>query len=143
MKQDYVTHSGTITHVTDTTLTLHTESSGNCDGCAVASLCNKDNTSGGENLIIDTPDARMYHVGQQVEAIASSSSTLRATWWALILPTVIFVGVVLGIRVLWPMSGVWSLLAGFVAIAIYDFGLYIFRKRIAQKIRWTIRPLSI
>ncbi len=141
MKQDYVTHSGTITHVTDSTLTLRTDGSCSCDGCAVASLCNKDTSSGGESITIDTPQARQYSVGQQVEVIASSGSTLRATWWALLLPTILFVGIILGVRLLWPQSGAISLVAGFVALAIYDLGLYLFRRRLAQKIIWTIRPL--
>ena len=141
MKQDYVTHSGTITHVTDSTLTLRTDGSCSCDGCAVASLGNKDTSSGGESITIDTPQARQYSVGQQVEVIASSGSTLRATWWALLLPTILFVGIILGVRLLWPQSGAISLVAGFVALAIYDLGLYLFRRRLAQKIIWTIRPL--
>ena len=142
MKQDYVTHSGTITHVTDSTLTLHTQGACSCDGCAVASLCNKDSTSGGESITIDTPDARLYTIGQRVEVIASSGSTLRATWWALILPTILFVGVILGVRLLWPDSGAVSLVAGFVTLAVYDFGLYLTRRRLARKIIWKIRPLE-
>lgn len=141
MKQDYVTHSGTITHVTDSTLTLRTDGSCSCDGCAVASLCNKDTSSGGETITIDTPQAHLYAVGQQVEVIATSGSTLRATWWALLLPTILFVGIILGVRLHWPQSGAISLVAGFAALAVYDLGLYIFRRRLAQKIIWTIRPI--
>lgn len=141
MKQDYVTHSGTITHVTDTTLTLRTDGSCSCDGCAVASLCNKDSSKGGETLTIDTPQARNYTAGQHVEVIASSGSTLRATWWALLLPTILFVAVILCVRLLWPRSGALSLLAGFVALAIYDFGLYLCRRRLAQKIIWTVKAI--
>jgi len=141
MKQDYVTHSGIITHVTDSTLTLRTDGSCSCDGCAVASLCNKDNTKGGESLTIETPQAGQYTVGQHVEVIATSGSTLRATWWALLLPTILFIGIILGVRLLWPHSGVISLAAGFAALAVYDLGLYIFRRRLAQKIVWTIRVI--
>lgn len=141
MKQDYVTHSGTITHVTDTTLTLRTDGSCSCDGCAVASLCNKDSSKGGETLTIDTVSASMYAVGQHVEVTASSGSTLRATWWALLLPTILFIATILGVRLLWPQSGAVSLAAGFVVLAIYDLGLYIFRRRLAQKIIWTVKPI--
>lgn len=141
MKQDYVTHSGTIIHVTDKTLTLRTDGTCSCDGCAVASLCNKDGAKGGETLTIDTPQACMYTVGQKVEVTASSGSTLRATWWALLLPTILFVAVILGVRLIWPQSGAVSLAAGFACLAIYDFGLYIFRRRLAQKIIWTVKPI--
>lgn len=141
MKQDYVTHSGTITHVSDSSLTLLTDGSCSCDGCAVASLCNKDSSTGTETLTIDTPEARQYSVGQHVRVTASSSSTLRATWWALILPTILFVGVILAVRLLWPGSGAISLVAGFATLAVYDFILYLMRRRLAQKIIWTIHQL--
>ena len=142
MKQDYVTHSGTIVQVTDSSITLRTDGSCRCDGCAVASLCNKDTSTGeGENITIDTTQAPQYSVGQKVEVSATSGSTLRATWWALILPTVLFIGVVLAVRLLWPESGATSLAVGFGALVIYDFGLYLCRKRLAQKIIWNIRRI--
>lgn len=142
MKQDYVTHIGTVIRVSDGSLTLRTDGSCSCDGCAVASLCNKDREEGGgESLVIDTPDALSYREGERVEVKATSGSTLRATWWALILPTIIFIGVILAVRLLWPDSGAISLVTGFVALATYDFGLYLMRRKLAQKIIWHVRRL--
>lgn len=142
MNRDYVSHSGTITQVTDSSITLHTDGSCSCDGCAVASLCNKDSSSGeGESITIDTTRAPEYSVGERVMVSATSGSTLRATWWALILPTVLFIGVVLGVRLAWPESGAVSLAAGFGALVIYDFGLYLCRKRLSQKIIWNVKRL--
>ena len=142
MNRDYVSHSGTITQVTDSSITLRTDSSCSCDGCAVASLCNKDSSSGeGEHITIDTTRAPEYSVGERVIVSATSGSTLRATWWALILPTVLFIGVVLAVRLIWPGSGAISLAAGFGALVIYDFGLYLCRKRLSQKIIWNVKRL--
>lgn len=142
MKQDYVSHTGTITQVTDSSITLHTDGSCSCDGCAVASLCNKDSSSGeGESITIDTTRAPEFSVGEHVTVTATSGSTLRATWWALILPTILFIGVVLAVRLIWPESGAISLAAGFGALVIYDFGLYLCRKRLAQKIIWNVQRL--
>ena len=142
MNRDYVSHSGTITQVTDSSITLRTDSSCSCDGCAVASLCNKDSSSGeGESITIDTTRAPEYNVGERVIVSATSGSTLRATWWALILPTVLFIGVVLAVRLIWPASGAISLAAGFGALVIYDFGLYLCRKRLSQKIIWNVKRL--
>ncbi|MDE6371658.1 MAG: SoxR reducing system RseC family protein [Duncaniella sp.] len=155
MKQDYVTHTGIITAIAPGQITLLTDGGGaGCDGCAVASLCNKTGPDKAEasmghdheqpkseQLIIDTPLAATFSVGQRVEAQASSSSTLRATWWALILPTVLFIGVVLAVRLAWPGAGVWALGAAFVALAVYDFILYLNRNRLAQRLSWTVRPI--
>ncbi len=83
----------------------------------------------------------LYNVGERVEVIASSGSTLRATWWALMLPTLLFIGIVLAVRLIWHNSGAWSLVTGFVVLAIYDLFLYRFRKRLAQNISWKVRRL--
>ncbi len=141
MNKDYVTHSGIITRIDDGSLTLRTEEACRCEGCAVASLCNKDSSSEQESITINTPESSLYNVGERVEIIASSGSTLRATWWALMLPTLLFIGIVLAVRLIWHNSGAWSLVTGFVVLAIYDLFLYRFRKRLAQNISWKVRRL--
>lgn len=141
MKKEDVTHTGIITDVRNNLLTIRTDEECRCDGCAVAALCNKDSDDGHEMLAVNTDRASDFKVGERVEVTASSSSTLLATWWALLLPTLIFIGAILGVRFGWPESGAWSILAGFVALAVYDFFLYLFRKRIAQKVRWKVSRL--
>ena len=141
MKKEDVTHRGIITGISADILTVRTDEECRCDGCAVAALCNKDSSDDHELLSVNTDCASDFSVGERVEVTASSSSTLLATWWALVLPTLVFIGVILGVRFGWPESGGWSILAGFVALAVYDLFLYLFRRRIAQKVRWTVRRL--
>lgn len=141
MNKDYVTHQGIITRVSDGLLTLRTDEACSCDGCAVASLCNKDNPKSHDTLTIDLPDATRFSVGERVEIIASSGSTLRATWWALLLPTLLFVGIILAVRLIWPSSGALSLVAGFVVLGIYDLILYLMRRRLAGRISWSVKRL--
>ncbi len=141
MKKEDVTHIGVITRISADMLTIRTDEECRCDGCAVAVLCNKDSADGHEDLSVNVDHAARLSVGDRVEVTASSSSTLLATWWALILPTAIFVGVILGVRFGWPQSGGWSILAGFAALVIYDLFLYLFRIRIAQKVRWKVRKV--
>ena len=96
-------------------------------------------------LVISTEDdctgASDFSVGERVEVTATSSSTLRATWWALILPTLIFGGVVLGCRLGFPALGGWSIAIGFAALGLYDLFLYAQRRRLAQKISWKVRRI--
>lgn len=142
MNKDYVTHSATITLVTDRSLTLRLEEAGSCDGCAVASMCNKGKSSGQDTITIDIPDTSGFSKGERIEVTASSGSTLRASWWALLLPTLIFLGVLLAVSLIHPGSGAWSLAAGFAALALYDLILYLMRRRLAGKIAWRVRRLS-
>lgn len=142
MKQDYVTHRGTITQVSDGTIVIRSEDSCHCDGCAVSALCNKDSSGQAELITVRLADADRFAPGEKVEALASSSSTLSAAWWALILPTMLFIGVILVIRLGWPESGAWSIGGGFAALALYDFILYLMRRRLAGKLHWTVRRLG-
>lgn len=137
MKKEDVTHRGVVESVGANTLTIKTADDCRCDGCAVTALCNgKDND--GELITINVSDASHYAVGDRVEISATSTSTLRATWWALILPTVIFAGVILGCRVWFPQLGGWSIGVGFVALGLYDLLLYFQRHRLSQKIVWKV-----
>lgn len=137
MSKDDVTHRGVIESVGAGVLTIRTEEACKCDGCAITALCN---TKGGghELLTIDTPQASEFSPGERVEVTASSGSTLRATWWALILPTLIFGVSVVGLRLGFPQLGGWSLAIGFALLLLYDLFLYLCRRQLAQKITWKV-----
>ncbi len=138
MKKEEVTHKGVITQISADMMVIRTDEECRCDGCAVAALCNKDSSGERETLTINVGDTSRFSVGDRVAVTASSSSTLLATWWTLVLPTVIFIGVILGVRFGYPESGAWSILAGFVALGLYDLLLFLFRKRIARNVRWKV-----
>lgn len=143
MKQDNVSHKGIITSVSSGSVTIRTDGSHSCDGCAVSMLCNKDGGEGkGETITVSVRDGARFTPGEHVEAVASSGSTLMAAVWALIVPTVLFLGVVFLCQALWPAMGSWSLGAGFAALAVYDLILYLLRKRFARRLTWTIRPVG-
>ena len=141
MKKDNVTHRGVIQRIDARSLTIITDDACRCDGCAVVALCNKSSEGGGdrETVTIDVPDTSAYSVGQHVEVSASSASTLNAAFWALIVPTVIFVGVLLALNIGRPDMGAMAILWAFVALAGYDGRLYLCRRRLAKKLVWTVR----
>lgn len=143
MKQDYVSHKGIITSVGPGSLAIRTEDSCHCDGCAVSMLCNKDSGKDSEVITVSVPGAASsYKVGERVEAIASSGSTLQAAVWALIVPTLLFIALIMGVKELWPDSGAWSIGIGFIGLAVYDLILYLMRSRFAKRLSWTVRPLQ-
>lgn len=141
MSKEDVTHRGVIEKVERGYIVIRTDDEPKCDGCAITALCNKKDGQQTELLTIDTPSSGDFNVGERVEASATSGSTLRATWWALILPTVIFGGVIIGLRLGFPSLGGWSIALGFAALGLYDFFLYKRRRSLAQKISWKIRKI--
>ena len=141
MSKEDVTHRGVIEKVENGYLAIRTEDDCKCDGCVVMALCNTKEGSKPELITIDTPEANNFSIGEKVEVTATSASTLRATWWALILPTLIFGGVIVGLRLGIPSLGGWSIACGAAALGLYDLFLYRNRKRFAQKISWKIRKI--
>lgn len=143
MKQDYVSHKGIVIAVRDGSLTLRADENCSCDGCAVSALCNKDKSGpdGGETITIDLPDALHFKVGERVEATASSGSTLRAAVWALIIPTLVFIALIVLCRLLFPAVGDWSIAIGFAGLGLYDLFLYLNRRRLASRLSWTVNRL--
>lgn len=143
MNDKGVSHQGIVKAVDGDSITIIADDNCSCDGCSVAMLCNK---TGGESdarqlITVSSPDASAFKAGQRVELTASSGSTLSAAWWALILPSLLFIATILGVRLGWPRSGGWSIGAGFVVLAIYDCGLYVFRRRLGSNMVWRIKAL--
>ena len=145
MSKEDVTHRGVIEKVERGFIVIRTDDEQKCEGCAITAICNSNNGKKEgkqrELLTIDTPSSGDFNVGERVEVSATSGSTLRATWWALILPTLIFGGVIVGLRLGFPSLGGWSIALGFAALGLYDFFLYKRRRSLAQKISWKIRKI--
>lgn len=144
MSKDDVSHRGVVRASAPGRLTIRVTDGHKCEGCAITAICGTTKGAEGDDdglLTIDTPDAVRFSPGDSVEVTATSGSTLRATWWALILPTLIFGGTIVGLRTGVPKLGGWSLAIGFGALALYDLLLYTRRHSLAQKIRWKVRKL--
>lgn len=146
MSKEDVTHRGTVTAVERDSLTIRTDEPQKCEGCAITALCSSrktaDTATDADLLTIVSPDAAYrYAIGDRVEVSATSGSTLRATWWALALPTLIFGGTIVGLRLGIPTLGGWSIAIGFAVLAIYDLILYRLRDKISQKLSWKITKI--
>lgn len=142
-KED-VSHRGIVKSVTAASITVLTDDDCRCEGCAVAAICNKSegSESAHDLVTVDTPDAARFRPGERVEIIATSRSTMWATLWALILPTLLFVGVLLWVRLEWPALGDWSIGIALGALVVYSLLLYLFRNALAGRIVWKVRPLD-
>lgn len=147
MSKEDVTHRGIVTAVERDSLTIRTDEPQKCEGCAITALCSSRKTTDtaaadeADVLTIVSPDAPRYAIGDRVEVSATSGSTLRATWWALALPTLIFGGTIVGLRLALPSLGGWSIAIGFATLAIYDLILYRLRDKISQKLSWKITKI--
>lgn len=130
-----VEHKAFITAVNAGSVTVAVSSGGQCGGCGIALVC----ASKGERIVMDVPvrGACRYEVGQPVTIVASRRSEWVALWLGMALPCALLLCSVIGL--LWAGVGSTpSAISGVVVIAVYYLILYIFRKKVAGSIKWSI-----
>lgn len=134
-----VEHMATVTHLDDGSISVELSPGQNCRGCGIAALCRPK----GEKMVLDlkVDDASAFSVGERVRLIANERSTWRAVWVGLVLPCIMMCAAVMGSLAagVGQSAAAWS---GVTVIAVYYVILYIFRKRLIDRLSWTIKKLE-
>ena len=133
---DTIRHMGTIMAIDGNVLHVKMLQSSACAGCHAAKLCQSSETKEKE-VDVRTADASCYEVGQKVMLLGSVRQGLKATVWAYMIPVVVLVVVLLGCT-RYGASEVTAALVSMGAVALYFFGLYLFRDRFADKFSFEI-----
>lgn len=134
---DTIRHLGTITAIEGNILHVKMLQSSACAGCHAAKLCQSSETKEKE-VDVRTQDASRYEVGQKVMLLGSVRQGLKATVWAYMIPIVVLVIVLLACTKC-GLPEVTCAMASLGAVAVYFFGLYLFRGRFADKFSFEVR----
>lgn len=107
-----------------------------CKGCNARGACGVD----GESKVVNVVDmsVRDIHVGDIVEVSVRRDTAFYATFFAYILPLLLFIGsIVFGVYVVGD-EGI-AALVGFCVVAIYYAALYSSRKRVESRVSFEIK----
>lgn len=140
MATNNVTHSGKVIGVFRDTVTVAVESSEACGSCASRSACSLGVQSNTRNILITTPDASSFSVGEIVRVATRTQMGLMAVALCYAVPAVVLVAV-LAAAVLCGVSEGVAALISLVSVAIYYGILWLVRDKLAQKISFTIEKL--
>ena len=140
MATNNVTHSGKVIGVFRDTVTVAVESSEACGSCASRSACSLGVQSNTRNILITTPDASSFSVGEIVRVATRTQMGLMAVALCYALPAVVLVAV-LAAAVLCGVSEGVAALISLGSVAIYFGILWLVRDKLAQKISFTIEKL--
>lgn len=130
-----VEHKAVITAVNDGSVTVAVSAGDQCGGCGIALVC----ASKGDRIVMDIPvrGKRRYELGQKVTIIASRRSEWVAIWLGMAAPCVLLLCSVMGL--LWAgVASTPAAISGIVIIAVYYLILYIFRKKVAGNVKWSM-----
>lgn len=140
MATNNITHTGKVINIFRDTVTVTVESTEACGGCASQSACSLGVQSNTRNILVNTPDASSYSVGEQVMVSARTQLGLMAVALCYFVPAVVLVGS-LAAAVLLGVSEGASAGISLLSVALYYGVLWLFRGKIARKVSFTIEKL--
>ena len=137
MATNNISHTGRVIGVFNDTVTVAVESTEACGSCSSKSACSLGVESKTRNILINTPEAAEYSVGEVVRVSAKAQMGLLAVALCYAVPAVVLVAA-LAILVASGMTEGIAALASLGAVAVYYAILWLFRDRLAQKISFSI-----
>ena len=137
MATNSVTHPGKVIGVFRDTVTVAVESSEACGSCASRSACSLGVESNTRNILITTPDASCFSLGERVVVATRTQMGLMAVALCYAVPAVVLVAVIAVIVLCKGSEGI-AALASLGSVAAYYGILWMFRDKLAQKISFTI-----
>ena len=137
MATNNISHIGKVIGVFRDTVTVAVESTEACGSCSSKSACSLGVESKTRNILINTPEAAEYSVGEVVRVSAKAQMGLLAVALCYAAPAVVLVAA-LAILVASGMGEGIAALASLGAVAVYFAALWLFRDKLAQKISFSI-----
>ena len=137
MATNNISHIGKVIGVFRDTVTVAVESTEACGSCSSKSACSLGVESKTRNILINTPEAAEYSVGEVVRVSAKAQMGLLAVALCYAAPAVVLVAA-LAIFVASGMAEGIAALASLGAVAVYFAVLWLFRDKLAQKISFSI-----
>ncbi len=133
----HIVHEGVVKEIFDAGVDVSITAEAACGSCKMKRACGMDESQQ-KTVTVFTPAARFFRVGERVEVLMKPAMGYTAMAIVYVIP--IFV-VLIALAVLVHI-GVPELISGLgalVFLAAYYFIIYLFRDRIARKIRFEIR----
>ena len=137
MATNNISHIGKIIGVFRDTVTVAVESTEACGSCSSKSACSLGVESKTRNILINTPEAAEYSVGEVVRVSAKAQMGLLAVALCYAAPAVVIVAALAIFIACGVAEGV-AALASLGAVAVYFAVLWLFRDKLAQKISFSI-----
>ena len=133
-----VSHTGRVLSVFRDTVTVTVESTEACGSCSSRSACSLGVQSNTRNILVQSPDAQSFSIGETVVVTTRTHMGLTAVVLSYVAPMVVLVAaiaVAVGVGVNEGVSALISL----AAVGLYYAVLWLLKDKLAKKISFTIQ----
>ncbi len=136
MAEEYVSHPGVVSEVTDGEIKVKIISSGACGGCNMKSACNISEMEEKE-LIIPVENSKEYSIGQPVNIKMGTRQGNKAVILAYLVPVVLLIIMILLFSSI-EIKDIYVALISISVVGIYYFILYLFRDKIKKQFSYEV-----
>ena len=137
MATNNISHTGRVIGIFNDTVTVAVESTEACGSCSSRSACSLGVESKTRNILINTPEAAEYSVGEVVKVSAKAQMGLMAVALCYAVPAVVLVAAI-AVFVLCGVAEGIAALSSLGVVAVYYAVIWLFRDKLAQKISFSI-----
>lgn len=132
-----IEHDGTVVSVERDRVLVDVEVGEACGACASRKRCALGQASQHRSIEIAVSDASSYSVGERVTVAARTDVGIIAVAFGYVVPLVILVGALIACVCDGMADGI-AAIVSVSAVAVYYAVLYAFRRKVSEKISFTI-----
>ena len=133
---DRIEHSGVVERVDSGRVFVEITSQSACGGCSARAACGMSEATR-KVIEVRTQDAGLYAPGDRVVVAVTRHMGTTAVVLAYVVPFLVLICMVVAALAV-GMSEGWAALAGLVSVVLYFGALWLGRRRIEEKIHFTI-----
>ena len=136
-KKNEIRHSGKILEITPDFTTVQIVVSSACAACHARTMCGMSEDE--EKVIMVPTDPYADHkVGDEVEVMTKMTMGLKAVWISYVIPLAVLMILILSLSAVISNELVLGLVA-IAGVALYYFGIWLFRDRLSNEFVFYIR----
>ena len=135
--QNEIVHAGTVVHIDQDFTTVEIMVSSACSECHAKGLCGMSEDQ--EKIImLPTSGFDNYKVGDQVKVMTKMSMGLKAVWISYVIPLAVLMILILSLSPVLENEFLCGL-ASVAGVAVYYFGIWLFRDRLSNEFVFYIK----
>lgn len=136
-RKNEIAHSGRIVDITPDFTTVEIIASSACSVCHAKGLCGMSEEQ--EKIImLPTSGFDDYKVGDEVQVLTKMTMGLKAVWISYVIPLIILMILILSLSLVIENEYLCGL-AAIGGVAVYYFGIWLFRDRLSNEFMFYIK----
>ena len=135
-----IEHEGIIDSINGNQFTIRILQNSACSECHAKSACMAADT---KEKIVDVIDSSgQFKLYERVLLFGKTSIGYKAILWAFVLPLILLIVVIFAATSIWHIGELQAALLALVALVPYYAFLYVIRRKMGEKLAFTIKKLN-